>query len=105
VLHCPYGVERSVDSDDCEICRCHDPCKDYSCPDETRCAVDLYRNSQTGETEFRGVCRPSKLTIHVESVVGCICFIFRSYYDHLSLLTVLTINVIISAGTVSDNWP
>ncbi|XP_023705293.1 papilin isoform X5 [Cryptotermes secundus] len=64
VLHCPYGVERSVDSDDCETCQCHDPCKDYSCPDETRCAVDLYQNSQTGETEFRGVCRPTNKPGH-----------------------------------------
>ena len=61
VLQCPYGVERFVDSDVCERCQCHDPCKDYSCPDQTQCAVDLYQNPRTGETEYRGVCRPSKL--------------------------------------------
>lgn len=61
LLQCPYGVERFVDSDDCERCQCHDPCKKYSCPNETQCAVDLYHNLQTNETEFRGVCRPSEL--------------------------------------------
>ncbi|XP_021914576.1 papilin isoform X2 [Zootermopsis nevadensis] len=59
LLQCPYGVERFVDSDDCERCQCHDPCKKYSCPNETQCAVDLYHNLQTNETEFRGVCRPT----------------------------------------------
>jgi hypothetical protein len=61
LLQCPYGLEQFVDSDECERCQCHDPCKDYPCPDETQCAVDLYRNPQKGETEYRGVCRPSKL--------------------------------------------
>jgi hypothetical protein len=61
VIQCPYGVERFVDSDVCERCQCHDPCKGNSCPDQTQCAVDLYQNPQTGETEYRGVCRPSKL--------------------------------------------
>jgi hypothetical protein len=78
LLQCPYGVERFVDSDDCERCQCHDPCKKYSCPDETQCAVDLYRNPQTGETEFRGVCRPSELP-QLSSIVGYICFVFGCF--------------------------
>jgi hypothetical protein len=62
VLQCPYGVERFVDPDVCVRCQCHDPCKDYSCPDQTQCAVDLYHNPQTDETEYRGVCRPTNKT-------------------------------------------
>ncbi|XP_069673465.1 papilin isoform X4 [Periplaneta americana] len=56
-LHCPYGVERFVDNDDCVGCRCHDPCRDHVCHDDTQCSVDLHRNPQTGDTEFRAVCR------------------------------------------------
>jgi hypothetical protein len=90
VLQCPYGVERFVDSDVCERCQCYDPCKDYSCPDQTQCAVDLYRNPQTGETEYRGVCRPSKLL-----QLGK-CFKF-----HLFLI----LSVINSIDFGPTNWP
>ncbi|XP_046998769.1 papilin isoform X1 [Schistocerca americana] len=58
LLQCPYGIERFVNADSCEICQCHEPCKDHICPDGTRCAVDLYQNTETDDTEFRAVCRP-----------------------------------------------
>nr|CAD7403319.1 unnamed protein product [Timema cristinae] len=56
-LHCPYRVEKFVDSSDCERCRCHDPCRDQYCPEDTLCAVDLYHNDETSRTEFRAICR------------------------------------------------
>nr|CAD7588891.1 unnamed protein product [Timema genevievae] len=56
-LHCPYRVEKFVDSSDCERCRCHDPCREQYCPEGSLCAVDLYHNDETSQTEFRAICR------------------------------------------------
>jgi hypothetical protein len=56
LVRCDYGVERWVDADTCERCRCADPCQGYTCPDGTRCAVDQHRS------QFRPVCRLSKCT-------------------------------------------
>lgn len=100
LLHCPYGVERYVDSDDCERCQCHDPCKGHSCPDGTQCAVDFYRNPQTGKTEFRGVCRPSELP---QLDKHCKLYLLESP-KIVSLPAVLIIIFIISVGIVHDNW-
>ena len=60
-MRCPYLVDKYVDSDLCEKCRCHDPCREQICPEDTQCAVDLFQNPRTRETEFRAACRPSKL--------------------------------------------
>ncbi|XP_068083649.1 papilin [Anabrus simplex] len=56
-LHCPYGVERSVDEYNCDVCRCFNPCRGTTCPEGTNCAVELFRNPRTGETEARAICR------------------------------------------------
>ncbi|KAJ9585100.1 hypothetical protein L9F63_020556, partial [Diploptera punctata] len=58
-LRCPYLVEKFLDSDLCEKCQCHDPCRDQVCPDGTQCAVDLFQNPRTRDTEFRAACRPT----------------------------------------------
>lgn len=57
-LRCPYGIERFVDEAGCERCRCHDVCEGHQCDDGMQCAIDLYENPETGNTEFRAVCRP-----------------------------------------------
>lgn len=63
VTDCEYGIERWVDDNGCENCRCHNPCvtSGTQCPANTTCAVGLYKNEQTGYTEYRAVCRPGKL--------------------------------------------
>ncbi|GLH10987.1 Papilin [Gryllus bimaculatus] len=56
-LHCPYGVTRSVDSNNCEVCYCFEPCDGIVCPEGTSCGIDLYRDPDTSETAFRPTCR------------------------------------------------
>lgn len=56
LLQCPYGIEKYVDADSCERCRCHDPCRDQYCADGFRCAVDLYRDD-SGLVQAKAVCR------------------------------------------------
>ncbi|XP_072747679.1 papilin isoform X3 [Anoplolepis gracilipes] len=55
IVRCPYGKEQYVDSQDCERCRCVDPCRTKSCPEGTRCAITLVA-TQEG-TEYKGVCQ------------------------------------------------
>ncbi|XP_014217269.1 papilin isoform X2 [Copidosoma floridanum] len=55
-LHCPYGQEDYVDSQNCQRCRCVEPCQSISCPESTKCAVTLVRTSEG--TEYRGICNP-----------------------------------------------
>lgn len=59
---CAYGMEKWVDNNECENCRCYDPCRNLEqrCPPNTQCAVDFYRNEQTGATEYKAVCRLGK---------------------------------------------
>ncbi|CAL1675129.1 unnamed protein product [Lasius platythorax] len=56
IVRCPYGKEQYVDSQDCERCRCVDPCRTKICPEGTRCAITLVA-TQDG-TEYKGVCQP-----------------------------------------------
>lgn len=58
IIRCPYGKEQYVDSQDCERCRCVDPCRTKICPESTRCAITLVA-TQDG-TEYKGVCQSSK---------------------------------------------
>ncbi|KAL6256089.1 hypothetical protein P5V15_013324, partial [Pogonomyrmex californicus] len=55
IIRCPYGKEQYVDSQDCERCRCVDPCRAKICPESTRCAITLVA-TQDG-TEYKGVCQ------------------------------------------------
>ncbi|XP_019769290.2 papilin isoform X1 [Dendroctonus ponderosae] len=57
-LRCPYGIEAYVDENDCNGCRCRDPCKDIDCPDGTQCGIDLNRNKTSAtDADFIAVCR------------------------------------------------
>lgn len=67
--NCPYGVERWMDSDNCERCSCYNPCKSHECPANQQCSLDAYRNSE-GNAEYRPVCRLSKYT-HLYSFNVC----------------------------------
>jgi len=58
IIHCPYGKEQYVDSQDCERCRCVDPCRTKMCPESTRCAITLVA-TQDG-TEYKGICQSGK---------------------------------------------
>ncbi|XP_070527125.1 papilin isoform X2 [Cardiocondyla obscurior] len=55
IIRCPYGKEQYVDVQDCERCRCVDPCRTKICPDGTRCAITLVA-AQDG-TEYKGICQ------------------------------------------------
>ncbi|XP_031784533.1 papilin isoform X3 [Nasonia vitripennis] len=55
-LHCPYGQEDYVDSQNCQRCRCNEPCQSVQCPEGTKCAVTLV-GSRDG-TAYRGICNP-----------------------------------------------
>lgn len=60
-IRCPYGTEGFVDQDDCNRCRCYDPCRGAQCPTGTRCAIDLNPNAaQPNQTQFVPVCRPGE---------------------------------------------
>lgn len=56
-LRCPYGLLKSYDGV-CERCECEDPCKDYDCPIDSKCSVDV--QDQGGATVFVPVCRKFK---------------------------------------------
>lgn len=62
LLHCPYGMEKFVDPQGCEKCRCNDPCGHLRCPEGHRCGVDLYQD-ESGKVLARGMCR--------EGIVSC----------------------------------
>ncbi|XP_011689368.1 PREDICTED: papilin isoform X5 [Wasmannia auropunctata] len=55
IIRCPYGKEQYVDSQDCERCRCVDPCRTMICRENTRCAIRLIA-TQDG-TEYEGICQ------------------------------------------------
>ncbi|RLU15132.1 hypothetical protein DMN91_013019 [Ooceraea biroi] len=55
IIRCPYGKEQYVDPQDCERCRCVDPCRAQICPDGTRCTITLVA-TQDG-TEYKSVCQ------------------------------------------------
>lgn len=63
IKDCEYGIEKWVDPSGCENCRCNNPCitSGTQCPINTTCAVVLHKNRQTGDTEYRSVCRSGKL--------------------------------------------
>ncbi|RZF45831.1 hypothetical protein LSTR_LSTR013726, partial [Laodelphax striatellus] len=81
---CEFGLERWVDADGCNSCRCHDPCDTAPqhappCALGMRCHVQRQQNNETGDVEFRPVCRPG--IIHLFStLLGCIfkCFFLVS---------------------------
>ncbi|XP_054258197.1 papilin isoform X2 [Macrosteles quadrilineatus] len=56
-LSCPYGVERWVDGNGCDSCRCYNPCLSHNCPVNTTCAITLATNQGTGQTEYKPICR------------------------------------------------
>lgn len=60
-IRCPYGKEAFVDSQDCERCRCVDPCRTQICPDNTKCAITLVATKDG--TEYKGVCRSGNYKI------------------------------------------
>lgn len=62
IVRCPYGKEQYVDSQDCERCRCVDPCRTKICPEGTRCAITLVA-TQDG-TEYNGVCQSSEYIVN-----------------------------------------
>lgn len=55
-LHCPYGITRTYDHDQCERCECENPCRNHQCRHDEQCAVDLHSDSQSGSA-FVAVCR------------------------------------------------
>lgn len=59
LTQCPYGVERWVDSEGCDNCRCYNPCvsQDPQCPANMTCAIMPVTNPQSGLTEYRAICR------------------------------------------------
>lgn len=59
-LQCPFGVTKHVDSNNCEICSCFNPCTKHVCRSGNQCAVEYYRDEQ-GQVQFRPVCRLRKL--------------------------------------------
>lgn len=62
IVRCPYGKEQYVDSQDCERCRCVDPCRTKICPEGTRCAITLVATQD--DTEYKGVCQPSEYIVN-----------------------------------------
>ena len=61
LIRCPYGKEAFVDNQDCERCRCVDPCASTSCPEGTRCAIILDNSNDV--TVYKGVCRSGNFLV------------------------------------------
>ncbi|XP_035219260.1 papilin-like isoform X2 [Stegodyphus dumicola] len=55
-IQCPYGIEESFDVNGCSSCRCSNPCEVVTCPEGSRCAIDIARTSQEG-IRTEPVCR------------------------------------------------
>nr|XP_023024406.1 papilin-like [Leptinotarsa decemlineata] len=57
-LMCPYGVEPYVDENDCNRCRCRDPCMGVECPEDEQCAIDINMNKTSSQdADFIAICR------------------------------------------------
>ncbi|XP_055847561.1 papilin isoform X3 [Episyrphus balteatus] len=56
LLQCPFGVRSEQGIDGCQRCDCINPCADYTCPDDEKCAVDL-SNDPSSKTKFLPICR------------------------------------------------
>ncbi|XP_034936854.1 papilin isoform X2 [Chelonus insularis] len=56
VIQCPYGKEAFVDEQNCERCRCVNPCRSVQCSEGSQCSITLVA-SPSGGTEYRAVCR------------------------------------------------
>ncbi|KAG5871898.1 hypothetical protein JTB14_030952 [Gonioctena quinquepunctata] len=57
-LRCPYGVEPYVDENECNRCRCRDPCMGVECLEDEQCAIDINRNKTSPEdADFIAICR------------------------------------------------
>lgn len=75
-LHCPYGVIRRYDENQCERCHCEDPCQGYECPADSNCAIDIQPDVSEG-TVFVPVCRQGKIIIDIFSH-------FSHFFSHCS---------------------
>lgn len=60
--YCQYGIDRWVDTNGCQDCRCHDPCvtSPPSCEPGTACVVAKVLNTDTGLMEFTAICKSGK---------------------------------------------
>ncbi|CAH1111392.1 unnamed protein product, partial [Psylliodes chrysocephalus] len=57
-LRCPYGVEPFVDENECNRCRCRDPCSEVDCLEDEQCAIDLNTNKTSPQdADFLAICR------------------------------------------------
>lgn len=56
-LRCPYGVSKTYDEYGCERCECENPCRNYPCPEDSKCAVDYSQY----DSSFAPVCRKCKI--------------------------------------------
>lgn len=55
-IQCPYGIDETEDEHGCQICRCTNPCREHSCPNDTQCIIELYRG-EDNEPRPQATCR------------------------------------------------
>ncbi|XP_067129548.1 papilin-like isoform X2 [Centruroides vittatus] len=55
-LQCPFGKEEKADEHGCTYCRCSNPCEVHICPEDSRCAIEIYRTIE-GEPRAQPICR------------------------------------------------
>lgn len=72
-LQCPYGIYRSYDESNCEICQCEDPCREYNCEDGSSCVIEI--NSSSDGSEFTPSCRESKNICFLFCSIKCLFFL------------------------------
>ncbi|KAK9886678.1 hypothetical protein WA026_017598 [Henosepilachna vigintioctopunctata] len=64
-LRCPYGIDAYVDENNCNNCRCNDPCRQVECAEGTKCAIDFNRNRTVDiDANFIAVCRQTNKEGH-----------------------------------------
>ncbi|XP_057655879.1 papilin isoform X11 [Diorhabda carinulata] len=57
-LRCAYGVEPFVDENECNRCRCRDPCMEIECLPDEQCAIDININKTSPQdADFIAICR------------------------------------------------
>lgn len=80
-----------MDSQDCERCRCVDPCRTQICPDNTKCAITLVATKDG--TEYKGVCRSGSYKI--KFLLLFMIFYYSIFFKKIFQLPPLVILILI----------
>lgn len=65
-LRCPYGIEAYVDENNCNQCRCTDPCQSIQCEENTRCTIDINtKRENASDPQYISICREGNIEYQI----------------------------------------